>query len=126
MQIPNLYIADSELHGRGVFCGEDIQAGSLIEICPVLILTPEHLAIIEKTSLYDYYFQWGANGKEGAICLGLGSIYNHSFSSNAAYTNDFESNTITIHAVQEIKAGNEITINYNGDVADQTKVWFMK
>lgn len=37
---------------------------------------------------------------------------------------DFETNTIRIKTVREIKKGEEIFINYNGTWNDGTPVWF--
>ena len=37
---------------------------------------------------------------------------------------DFEEDTIQIKTVREIQAGEELTINYNGDWNDKKQVWF--
>lgn len=37
---------------------------------------------------------------------------------------DYEAQTMMIKAVRDIEAGEEITINYNGDWNDEKKVWF--
>jgi hypothetical protein len=37
---------------------------------------------------------------------------------------DFENEMIQIKTVRKILAGEEVTINYNGDWNDQKKVWF--
>jgi hypothetical protein len=43
------------LPGRGVFASEDVASGSVVEVCPVLIFSPEeNEAHIKKTSLYHY------------------------------------------------------------------------
>jgi uncharacterized protein len=123
-RIPSLYVAPSPLGGRGVFSALPIEEGSLIEICPVIVLKAEDREWIEKTDLYNYYFFWGENEKENAVALGYGSLYNHSFQPNAHYFPDFEGRTITFEALCDIEAGEEITVNYNGDPDVQTPVWF--
>lgn len=126
MKIPTLYISESEISGRGVFSTEDIVAGSVIEICPIVLLPPDQLKAIESTELYDYYFQWGEDEKSCAIALGYGSLYNHSFSPNARYYTDFEADTLDIIALVDIPAGDELTFNYNGEPDDLSPVWFLE
>lgn len=124
MQIPNLYIAPSPLEGRGVYCGEDIEAGSVIEVCPLIIVPTAEMPLLKKTNLYNYYFEWKETA--GAIALGYGSLYNHSYQPNANYSIDEAFDTLTVTALADIAAGQEILFNYNGDVDNTTKVWFDK
>jgi len=124
MQQSAIYVAPSDLHGQGVFAARDISAGEIIEICPVLLFPKAQLANIRQTILDDYYFDWGEDGEWYAVCLGYGSLYNHSYAPNAEYGMDFEAKTIDIYCVGDIHAGSEILVNYNGEVDDQTKVWF--
>jgi SET domain-containing protein len=37
---------------------------------------------------------------------------------------DFDDETIFIKTVRDIEIGEELTINYNGDWNDKSKVWF--
>ncbi|GAB4255122.1 MAG: SET domain-containing protein-lysine N-methyltransferase [Saprospiraceae bacterium] len=123
-RLPFLFIAESPLHGRGVFTGEPLNEGDLIEICPVIVLPPEQLKTIHNSKLHDYYFLWGPEQDRPAIALGYGSIYNHSYEANANYRFDYDSETIDFYAVKAIAAGEEITVNYNGDPNDPKPVWF--
>lgn len=124
--IPSLFITHSSLGGRGVFVGEDLPANSIIEICPVIILSEMDKEKVHETFLHDYYFLWGADEKQAAIALGYGSLYNHSYSPNAQFIANIEEESITIESIAPIEAGSEITINYNGDVEDKTPLWFNK
>jgi SET domain-containing protein len=119
-----IYVAPSELHGQGVFAARNIEAGEIIEICPILLFPRAELDAIRKTMLDDYYFDWGDEGDWYAVCLGYGSLYNHSYTPNAEYGMDFEANTIDFYCIKNIEAGAEILINYNGESDNQTKVWF--
>ncbi|MCC7246120.1 MAG: SET domain-containing protein-lysine N-methyltransferase [Saprospiraceae bacterium] len=121
-----IYVAYSEVHGRGVFAARDISAEEIIEVCPVLLFPKDQLASIRATMLDDYYFDWGDDGEWYAVCLGYGSLYNHSYSPNAEYGMDFEAQTIDFYCLKDIAAGDEILINYNGDADNQSKVWFEK
>ncbi|BDS12547.1 SET domain-containing protein [Aureispira anguillae] len=123
-QIPHIFVAHSTLHGQGVFTGAKINAGSIIEICPILYLPKNDIVALQTTIINDYYFEWGTNLDAGALALGYGSIYNHSFKPNAYYNVDMENNTLSIYALRTITPGDEITINYNGDPEDDSPLWF--
>lgn len=125
-RIPSLFIAESELGGRGVFTAEPLEAGSLIEICPVIVLPEEDLPTIHGTGLHDYYFLWEEDQKKCAIALGYGSLYNHSYQPNARYDADYEGQTLEFFTLEDIEAGSEITVNYNGEPDVKTPVWFDK
>lgn len=96
----------------------------MIEICPVIVLPEEETRIIHGTSLHDYYFLWGEEQKQSAIVLGFGSMYNHAYRPNAKYLLDYEQMTVDFYAVEDIGAGEEITVNYNGEPHLQDPVWF--
>lgn len=125
MRNPSLFIAQSTLGGRGVFTGVPIKKGDLIEICPVIVMKEGEMAVLDTTTLYDYYFLWGDDQKLCAVALGFGSLYNHDCPSNSDYHMDFDELTIEIFAVRDIEAGDEITINYHGDPEDASPTWFM-
>ena len=124
--IPGLYFAPSDISGRGMFSIEAIEEGALIEICPAIVLPEAEVAVIHETRLHDYYFTWGIDQKKCAIALGYGSMYNHEKDSNAEYNLNLGDETIEIIAVKNIAAGEEITINYNGESGDGKPVWFEK
>ena len=114
----------SNISGRGIFSTRKIQKGEIIEVCQIIQLTEKDSKEIDKTSLYDYYFSW--KDKSIAICLGLGSLYNHSYNPSAQYIKDFKNNLIRFVAIKDIEEGEEIFVNYNGDPLNQEKVWFEK
>jgi SET domain-containing protein len=95
MILPFLTIASSTNRGRGVFTTESIAANTTIEIAPVIVIDANGREKLEKTLLYDYIFEWGADSKMAAVALGYISIYNHSNQPNCAYDMDFEHQTIT-------------------------------
>lgn len=125
-RLPHIFFGPSELGGRGIFTSRLIEAGTLIEICPVIVLPEEDLPIIHKTFLHDYYFFWGEDEKQCAIALGMGSLYNHSYNANAEYILDLDEHTIDFYSVKDIEPGEEITVNYNGMPDDASPVWFHK
>lgn len=123
-RIPSLYFAPSGQIGRGVFTSAIIPEGSLIEICPVIIIPAHEVDIIHHTELHDYYFIWGEDDDQAAIALGYGSLYNHSYKPNANFTLNLDDLTIEIIAIKDIEAGEEITFNYHGDPDAEDEVWF--
>lgn len=122
-RIPGLYIAETDF-GRGVFTSIPISEGDLIEVCPVIVIPKRELPIIHKTILHDYYFLWGDDLEECAIALGNGSLYNHRLNPNANFILDLQNKTIDIEAIMPIEAGEEITLNYNGEPGDEGELWF--
>jgi SET domain-containing protein len=106
--------------GRGVFARRPIEAGEVIETCPVLVL-PAGSVEDFSAGVGAYVFEWG-RGKL-ALALGYGSLYNHSYRPNARYE-DLGDRTKLFTAIRDIAAGEEITVNYNGEPEDQAPVGF--
>ncbi len=119
-----LYVSDSAGKGKGVFTNEDIPPDTVIEISPVIVMTAEERKLLDKTKLHDYIFIWGADNSQCCMALGYIAVYNHSYASNCEYFMDFEESTMMVKTVRQISAGEELTINYNGDWNDEKQVWF--
>lgn len=124
LQIPGLYVAQSEGKGRGVFAGKPIQEGSVIEICEVIFIAEDQLELLDKTILYEYYFLWPDGSAAACIALGLGSLYNHSARPNAEVVFDLDDTTLTMRCTKNIAAGTEICIDYQGGLRDAPELWF--
>jgi SET domain-containing protein len=124
MILPFLFIAPSGNRGRGVFTSKKIAIGTDIEISPVLEFSTKDRKQLEGTLLYHYIFEWGDSRKKGALGMGYISMYNHSYSANCGYEMDFENGIMTIRTVRDIKAGEELFINYNASPDDKTPLWF--
>jgi len=121
---PSLYIDLTQKKGKAVFTNIDIDSGVVIELSPVIVMKKEDRVHLDKTLLHDYIFEWGENKDKCCMALGFIPIYNHSYTSNCEYFMDFEEEIIFVKTVRAIKKGEELTINYNGDWNDATKVWF--
>lgn len=109
---------------RGVFATEDINKGQLFHVAPVIPYPNIEHVLIEETVLSDYVYEYGKN--HSAVVLGYGMLFNHSYEPNATYDIDFTTHTFKYYAYKDIKAGEEILINYNGDVDDKDPLWFLK
>jgi len=122
-RIPFIYVAPSKIEGRGVYTSENIEAGTLLEICPVIVVPEKDVEAIHHTALHDYYYFWGEEQKEACIVLGFGSMFNHSTQPNAEVVPAYDNLSFNYYALTDIKAGEEILVNYNGD-EDDTLIWF--
>ena len=124
MILPFLFIAPAEKMGRGVFTSSSIEAGTVVEMSPVIVMTSEDRKLLDKTLLHDYIFEWGGQKEQCCMALGYVPMYNHSYTSNCEYEMDFDNELISIKTVRLIKAGEELFINYNGDWNDSKPLWF--
>ncbi len=110
--------------GRGVFALKNFKEGEIIEKCPVINVTPTERKHCEKTILANYIYPWRST-LSGSIVLGYGSLYNHSFNPNADWKQNFKNESMVYRALRDIKRGEEITVNYNGEPDDKTLIdWF--
>ena len=108
--------------GRGVFARRLISKGSMIERVPLIELPVDDVfGGHQDTTLADYVFKWEKDTV--VVALGYGSLYNHSFRPNARFY-DKGHLTQVFEAIRTIEAGEEITINYNGNPKDRTEMHF--
>ena len=102
--------------GRGVIATEAIAQGECVERSPVL---PIAMETSEQPGLSDYAFAWGedvpgfAPGQECAIGLGYLGLYNHSKPSNVRLVRHYAEREMSIEALRDIEAGEELTIDYD-------------
>ncbi|RKD22651.1 SET domain-containing protein-lysine N-methyltransferase [Ammoniphilus oxalaticus] len=121
IEIKTSSLSDGEFN-RGVFATRDIAKGELLHQAPVIPYPNEQHVHIEKTILADYAFEYGEN--HTAFALGYGMLFNHSYQPNADYELNFDDHTIDFYALTAIKAGEEVLINYNGEVDNDDPLWF--
>src|ERR1044071_8845408 len=119
-----IFVGKAKNKGRGIFTSYPLKAGTIVEIAPVVVLTREERKLIDKTLLHDYIFEWGDDKKECCMALGYVPLYNHAYPANCEYEMNFSKHLIYIKTVKDIKAGEQLFINYNGDWDSATPVWF--
>ena len=119
-----IIVKKSKLHERGVFAARYINKKEIIEVCDLILLEESELHHLNKTILGNYTFSW--RNKYGALALGNGSLYNHSYEPNAKYIQEYKENKLKFVAIKDIKKGEEILVNYNGNPENKDKVWFDK
>lgn len=110
--------------GRGVITDVAIAKGETIERAPVLFIPGSEWEHVEKTVFFHYCYAWGADMQDAALALGFGSIYNHSYDPAAVYVKHLDTNEVEFVALRDLAAGEEVTINYNGDPTDKQPMWF--
>lgn len=125
IRAPDVTVGPSPGRGRGVFAARRFAPEETIEICPAIALSEADARRLDATRLFDYYFGWGEDGKQAAIVLGYGSLYNHSVTPNARHCKNAEDDTMTVVAEREIAPGEEICIRYEtGRNGARQAVWF--
>ncbi|MES2176785.1 MAG: SET domain-containing protein-lysine N-methyltransferase [Gemmatimonadota bacterium] len=101
--------------GRGVVALRDVAAGTEVERSPVIIVPADDL--IDRSPLHtqfdQYLLYWGDEpGQELAMGCGLLMIYNHSDEPNVEFVNGPEPYSMSVIALRDIGAGEELTYDY--------------
>lgn len=112
-KVPKIFAQRSPIHGLGVFAGENFFEGEIVEKAPILKLDIPH----ENPLLADYRFWWTESPtiKYYVVALGCGSLYNHSNEPNCKFVCNYQNNTMDFIALKNIKAGEEIFVDYGGE-----------
>jgi SET domain-containing protein len=117
-----VYVKKVKGKGRGVFARQAIINGQIIEKVPKMLFPVDWIVGgYAHPHLERVFFMH--DRKTLAICLGYGSIYNHSYRPNAQYE-DGPVSTMIFRAIRDIQPNEEICINYNGDPEDQDPLGF--
>ena len=123
-----IYVANSSIHGRGVFAQKTIKSGTVFEECPVIKMKLQEMTVRKHMLLNYYAFMIDEQQEYTGIALGYGSLYNHSDNYNATYYFDNEKELMIFEATQNISKNQEITINYLGSNPDSKAIenWINK
>tara|TARA_R110000803_G_scaffold28417_3_gene65739 strand:- start:416 stop:799 length:384 start_codon:yes stop_codon:yes gene_type:complete len=114
-QASSVEVKDSPFHGRGLFAVVAINAGDVIAVYPLLILSQEDTATVRSTLLHHYVFYVDENeagDMRAAVAFGEISMCNHSSKANADFVVDATAQTVTLSANQAIQPGDEVLIDY--------------
>jgi hypothetical protein len=125
---PSVRVADTAASGLGVFAARDFEPGEIVEVAPVLLLPDGQSGLPERLRRRTY--AWGvlsgAGGGVEAVVWGYGSLYNHANPACMSYSADVERTCIVYRAERAIRAGEELTINYEcqgGGIASDGDGW---
>ena len=99
-------------YGRGLFALKDIEAGVLIELSPVIEIPKNETKHITKTILTTYSFYLEPKEDIECICLGLGSLFNHSNKPNLKVKRDFSKKELSFYITKKVIEDEELFIDY--------------
>jgi len=116
--------------GFGVFAKEKIKKRQLIERCPVILFDRWIFQLYEQSRehghiLSEYIFRW-PGGRNVALAMGYGGMFNHSEEANAKWTYTVTEgklvkdgiselgpfNCLNFYTRKDIEAGEELFIDY--------------
>lgn len=124
MSFDDLRVVQVPGKGRGVVAGRRFEEGELVDVAPVVVVPAAQWSLIEQTALHRFCFVWDDAKGSVAVALGRGSLFNHSYRPNVTPEKKVRQKTMLFFALRAIEAGEELTINYNGDVDSQAPVGF--
>jgi len=107
--------------GRGVCSTVPINRGAVVERSPVIPLSREDWKSIKKTVLEAYVYAWGNTGREAAVPLGFGGLFNHSDDPNLTFFLNLKNQWITFRARRDIPALEQLTIDYRWSARDRRR-----
>lgn len=116
----------SEQKGKGIIAKKNIKKGTIVDIANIILLNDEDYDLIKDTILYGYIYEWDHPDDtiNNAIALGICQFVNHSYQPNLKYEYDYKKELIIYLAIKDIPIGEELTVNYNGIVKDNSPLWF--
>ena len=118
----------SEKKGKGAFARKPIKKETIIDVAYVVPIPNKEYKKINRTILYNYCYIWEDPAHmpafKNAITLSISQFINHSYEPNVKYLYDYKNKAIEFSAIRDISEGEELTVNYNGLVDDQSPMWF--
>ena len=90
----------------------------------MVVVPAREWAFVEQTDLGRYCFVWDDDTGSVGFVLGRGSLINHSYTPNVTPEKQFRARMMRFVALRDIEVGEELTINYNGDVDSRAPVGF--
>lgn len=117
VQPPAVEVKSTETaKGLGVYAARDFRLGELVEACPVIVFAVsdwENLPQKIKERIFDWSGLTSSPSGQHALALGYGSLYNHANPANLKYSAFRTTMILQFSANREIRAGEELTINYD-------------
>ena len=95
--------------GKAVVATRDFAAGQVVSSCPVIVLPS--VEEFPDTVLSNYYMYW--DEACSAIACGYAQFLNHSCEPNVDVDRNYAAETMEVHALRDIRAGEELTYRYH-------------
>ena len=114
---PAIFVAKSDVHRWGVFTDEDLKAFDVIQEAPYCTFPKKELKKADIISRYSYETDSTCDQIDDyLIGFGFAPLYNHDHENfNCAYEVDTVNEVIRHYALEDIKAGSELLIDYGCD-----------
>jgi uncharacterized protein len=109
-----LAIRRSNLHRWGLFATAPIAAYELLEEAPYFLIAKKELSKTPSTETYSYYL----DPETSIVGLGLAGLYNHSYEPNCCHEIDQVNELMRHYALRAIAPGEELTLNYGEENAN--------
>ncbi len=108
--------------GRGLYATRKIYANEIVEVCEILVLSPDDTVKVNETDLKWYTFVFDASQGQDCLVLGHGEIFNHSDTPNVKYdlVRYGDRFKMVFVSIQDIEAGEQLFIDYNRDTQVKT------
>lgn len=122
-----IYISESQIPnaGRGVFAKVAIKKNEVIERCPFIEIPESDSSTLSESILVTYFYFFGSKKERIVVVLGYGSLYNHSYTPNTKYKEQYKQKTVDFIALRDIKKNEEIVVNYvQGSKKYKNSLWF--
>ena len=106
---------------RGVVAVRDCAAGTELERSLVIFVPDRDLVERDDPpTVFDEYLMYWSDEPDREVVMGTGllMIYNHSSSPNVELEDGPDADTMSVIALRDIKAGEELTYDYD------TELWF--
>jgi SET domain-containing protein len=118
LETSSIVVRRDPQRGRGVYAARAIEAGEILDLAPVSIITAREAELLEQTPLAHRYFHWDGDESDleewrGAIAYGLVSLVNHAEAANAGVWQEYDRELLVLEALRPITAGEEISIHYD-------------
>ncbi|MHA1679691.1 MAG: SET domain-containing protein-lysine N-methyltransferase [Promethearchaeota archaeon] len=116
----------SQRKGRGLIATKNIPKDTIIDIAHLIFISDKEYQTIKNTSLDNYVFEWDPpdGGDRWVIAMSPCEFMNHSYDPNIKYVYNYNNSTIIFSAIKDVKKGEELTTNYNGNEEGKDPVWF--
>ena len=111
-------VRKSPIHGWGVFAKTDIAKGDILEQSHGLFLSRESYEKSRETSLLCNCFAYPKDAAHAEVMIpfGLGCVYNTKETCNANWYFNENERLIIIYTTEDIKAGDELFIDYYAEL----------
>jgi SET domain-containing protein len=108
-----LEVKTTKAMGRGIFATEDIKASTKIHEAYFIKAKDEEVNLCQTFAKYVFAY----NKKYSVLCLGLGSLFNHSNNPSVEVYFDKNENgeIMEFWTTKDVKAGEQLFISYGGE-----------